>query len=67
MARNRAAGASARFELRFILPNLITVLAICAGLTGIRFAFEGRIAEAGRPWCCSLPFSMALTGGWRAR
>lgn len=33
-------------ELRFILPNLITVLAICAGLTGIRFAFEGRIAEA---------------------
>lgn len=33
-------------ELRFILPNLITVLAVCAGLTGIRFAFEGRIAEA---------------------
>lgn len=33
-------------ELRFILPNLITVLAICAGLTGIRFAFEGRIAES---------------------
>jgi CDP-diacylglycerol---serine O-phosphatidyltransferase len=33
-------------ELRFILPNLVTVLAICAGLTGIRFAFEGRIAEA---------------------
>ncbi|MGB8817075.1 MAG: CDP-diacylglycerol--serine O-phosphatidyltransferase [Rhizobiaceae bacterium] len=33
-------------ELRFILPNLITILAICAGLTGIRFAFEGRIAEA---------------------
>jgi CDP-diacylglycerol---serine O-phosphatidyltransferase len=33
-------------ELRYILPNLVTVLAICAGLTGIRFAFEGRIAEA---------------------
>lgn len=33
-------------ELRFILPNLVTVLAICAGLTGIRFAFEGRIAES---------------------
>jgi CDP-diacylglycerol---serine O-phosphatidyltransferase len=33
-------------QLRFVLPNLVTVLAICAGLTGIRFAFEGRIAEA---------------------
>lgn len=28
--------------LRLIVPNLITVLAICAGLTGIRLAFEGR-------------------------
>ena len=35
-----------KIELRYILPNLITGLAICAGLTGIRFAFEGRIAEA---------------------
>ncbi|MBP1850811.1 CDP-diacylglycerol--serine O-phosphatidyltransferase [Rhizobium halophytocola] len=28
--------------LRLMIPNLITVLAICAGLTGIRLAFEGR-------------------------
>ncbi|MBO3759648.1 CDP-diacylglycerol--serine O-phosphatidyltransferase [Ciceribacter sp. L1K23] len=28
--------------LRLIVPNLITVLAICAGLTGVRLAFEGR-------------------------
>ncbi|MCM2474013.1 phosphatidylcholine/phosphatidylserine synthase [Rhizobium sp. CG5] len=28
--------------LRLIVPNLITVLAICAGLTGIRLAFENR-------------------------
>lgn len=28
--------------LRMIVPNLITVLAICAGLTGVRLAFEGR-------------------------
>lgn len=28
--------------LRLILPNLLTVLAICAGLTGVRMAFEGR-------------------------
>ncbi len=33
-------------ELRFILPNLVTVMAICAGLTGIRMAFEGRIGDA---------------------
>ena len=26
--------------LRFVLPNIVTVLAICAGLTGIRLAFE---------------------------
>ena len=26
--------------LRLIIPNLITVLAICAGLTGVRLAFE---------------------------
>lgn len=28
--------------LRLMVPNLITVLAICAGLTGIRLAFEER-------------------------
>ncbi|MBL0371202.1 CDP-diacylglycerol--serine O-phosphatidyltransferase [Rhizobium sp. KVB221] len=28
--------------LRMLVPNLITVLAICAGLSGIRLAFEGR-------------------------
>lgn len=28
--------------LRLIIPNLITVMAICAGLTGIRLAFENR-------------------------
>ncbi len=28
--------------LRKLIPNLITVLAICAGLTGIRLAYEGR-------------------------
>ncbi|MDI7861116.1 CDP-diacylglycerol--serine O-phosphatidyltransferase [Rhizobiaceae bacterium n13] len=28
--------------LRLVFPNLVTVLAICAGLTGIRLAFENR-------------------------
>lgn len=32
--------------LRTILPNLITLLAICSGLTSIRFAIEGRIEFA---------------------
>lgn len=32
--------------LRLIIPNLITVLAICAGLSGIRMAFEGRFQTA---------------------
>lgn len=29
-----------------VLPNLVTVLAICAGLSGIRFAFENRFETA---------------------
>ena len=29
-----------------VLPNLVTVLAICAGLSGIRLAFEGRFETA---------------------
>ncbi|ACM36049.1 MULTISPECIES: CDP-alcohol phosphatidyltransferase family protein [Rhizobium/Agrobacterium group] len=32
--------------LRLMIPNLITVLAICAGLTGVRLAFEGRFELA---------------------
>ena len=32
--------------LRFVLPNIITVLAICAGMTGVRLAFEGRFDDA---------------------
>lgn len=32
--------------LRLVLPNLVTVLAICAGLSGIRLAFEDRFEIA---------------------
>jgi CDP-diacylglycerol---serine O-phosphatidyltransferase len=32
--------------LRKLIPNIITVLAICAGLTGIRLAYEGRFELA---------------------
>jgi CDP-diacylglycerol--serine O-phosphatidyltransferase len=32
--------------LRMMLPNLVTVLSICVGLSGVRFAFEGRFVTA---------------------
>jgi len=32
--------------LRLLIPNLITLLALCLGLTAIRFAFEGQIEWA---------------------
>ncbi|NBN78294.1 CDP-diacylglycerol--serine O-phosphatidyltransferase [Microvirga tunisiensis] len=32
----------AKVPLRLILPNLVTLLALCSGLTGIRMALEGR-------------------------
>ncbi|RFC61931.1 phosphatidylcholine/phosphatidylserine synthase [Fulvimarina endophytica] len=31
-----------RIPFRQIVPNLVTILAICAGMTGVRLAFEGR-------------------------
>lgn len=41
--RDLARGPRLReIPLRLVVPNLITVLAICAGLTGIRLAFENR-------------------------
>ncbi|MEO1746138.1 MAG: CDP-diacylglycerol--serine O-phosphatidyltransferase [Pseudomonadota bacterium] len=32
--------------LRYVVPNIVTVLAICAGLSAIRVAFEGQFAAA---------------------
>lgn len=32
--------------VRMLLPNFITLLAICAGVTGVRLAFEGRFKTA---------------------
>lgn len=32
--------------IRMVWPNLVTVLAICAGLSGVRLAFEGRFETA---------------------
>lgn len=35
-----------RIPMRFVLPNLVTLLAICLGLTGVRFAIEGHFDMA---------------------
>jgi CDP-diacylglycerol--serine O-phosphatidyltransferase len=43
--RDRHGNKRRRFKaipIRVLLPNLITLLALCAGLTAIRFAVEGR-------------------------
>ncbi len=32
--------------MRFVLPNLVTLLALCLGLTSIRFATEGQFELA---------------------
>lgn len=42
----RRAARLREIPLRMVAPNLITVLAICAGLTGIRLAFEHRFELA---------------------
>ena len=44
--------------IRTLVPNLITLLALCAGLTGIRFAVEGRIDIA----LGAIVFAAALDG-----
>ena len=42
----RLRGRLRRVPIRIILPNLVTLLALCMGLTAIRFAFEGRFEHA---------------------
>ena len=48
MSRIGKDGAKTRSELHLVqlLPNLITLAALCSGLTGIRFAIEGRFSWA---------------------
>lgn len=35
-----------RVPIRLLLPNLVTLIALCAGMTGVRMAFEGRLELA---------------------
>ncbi len=44
--------------IRMLVPNLITLLALCAGLTGIRMAVEGRLELA----LAAIVFAAALDG-----
>src|SRR6266849_2743782 len=47
-----------QIPFRTLLPNLITLLALCAGLTGIRLAIEGKIEWA----VYAIVFAAALVG-----
>lgn len=46
MPLRRRPDRSRRLSLQQLLPNLVTLGAICAGLTAMRFSIEGRIGEA---------------------
>ena len=35
-------GQRGQLRITHLLPNLLTITAICAGLTAIRFGFQGR-------------------------
>jgi CDP-diacylglycerol--serine O-phosphatidyltransferase len=46
-AAGNASGPRIReIPVRLVVPNMITVLAVCAGLSGVRLAFEGRFELA---------------------
>jgi CDP-diacylglycerol---serine O-phosphatidyltransferase len=58
---NRAGERRRRFRaipLRTLLPNLITLLALCAGLTGVRLAIEGKLEWA----VAAIVFAAVLDG-----
>jgi CDP-diacylglycerol--serine O-phosphatidyltransferase len=58
---DRNAARRARFKaipVRVLVPNVITLLALCAGLTGIRMAVEGRLEYA----LAAIVFAAALDG-----
>jgi CDP-diacylglycerol--serine O-phosphatidyltransferase len=61
----RAVGPRPPFRavpLRLLIPNLVTLLALCLGLTAIRFAFEGAIE-----WAVSAIAAAAVLDGLDGR
>jgi CDP-diacylglycerol--serine O-phosphatidyltransferase len=60
-AAERREARRARFRaipVRLLVPNVITLLALCAGLTGIRMAVEGKLEYA----LAAIVFAAALDG-----
>jgi hypothetical protein len=53
-----------RIPVRKLVPNVITLLALCAGLTGIKLAIENRYERSARS--CSPPCSTRSTAASRA-
>ena len=47
-----------------IVPNLLTLLGLCAGLTSMRFAYEGRFGPRRWRWWSPVR-STGWTAGWR--
>jgi CDP-diacylglycerol--serine O-phosphatidyltransferase len=58
----RRPGRFRAVPLRLLVPNLITLLALCLGLTAIRFAFEGSIE-----WAVSAIAAAAVLDGLDGR
>src|ERR1700744_5929957 len=58
---NRAAARRRRFRaipVRLLVPNVITLLALCAGLTAIKLAFENKLEWA----LAAIVFAATLDG-----
>ena len=62
VAANRERGRFRAVPLRLLIPNVITLLALCLGLTAIRFAFEGSIE-----WAVSAIAAAAVLDGLDGR
>ena len=64
-SRSRRRGGASRHPgvpLRLLVPNLVTLLALCLGMTAIRFAFEGSIE-----WAVSAIAAAAVLDGLDGR
>ena len=60
--RRRGRAGFRAVPLRLLIPNLVTLLALCLGLTAIRFAFEGSIE-----WAVSAIAAAAVLDGLDGR
>ena len=60
-----------RLPLLHLVPNLVTILGLCAGLTALRFAFDGHFQEAAGlvvfAASSSTRWPTSSTSAWRRR